>query len=216
MKALARWIVAPVLVLSVSQSHAALLKMEKGTRSIEGVNISKSATAKFEKSETQLGTVGGGLRWKKVLLSKVKVYVAQILVSSPERFVKKDKEALKSLDDSEMVALQMTFLRTVEADKVQTSLRDAFSVNKVDMTTPAIKNFLSAVSKGGDATAGGNLTILIRKHTDGSETLIYEDTAGKQTHITGERGLTQKVFTVWLGIPSDDGVAALKKDLLNP
>ncbi|MEK2643900.1 chalcone isomerase family protein [Bdellovibrio sp. BCCA] len=216
MKALARFIVAPVLALSVSSAHASVLKMEKGPRSIEGVNISKSAVATIEKTETQLGTVGAGLRWKKVLFSKVKVYVAELLVSSPQRFVKKGSEALKSLDDSDVVAIRMTFLRTVEADKVQTSFRDALSANKVDTTTPSIKTFLGAVSKGGDAASGGHLTILVKKHSDGSETLIYEDTAGKQTVLVGERGMTQKIFSIWLGIPADDGVASLKNDLLTP
>lgn len=216
MKALARLIVAPVLVLAVSQSQAGLLKMEKGSRSIEGINISKSAVASVDGKESQLGTVGAGLRWKKVLLTKVKVYVAQLLVSSPARFIKKDHEALKSLADSDVVALQMSFLRTVEADKVQTSFRDALAANKVDLSSSAIKTFLGAVQKGGDATAGGHLTILIKKYSDGSEALIYEDTNGKQTTIMGGRGFTEQIFSIWLGHPSDDGVAALKNDLLRP
>ncbi|UOF00164.1 chalcone isomerase family protein [Bdellovibrio reynosensis] len=213
MNILARLAIAPVIAFSF-QSHAALLKLEKGTRSIEGVNISKSATTEIDKSTTELGTVGGGLRWKKVLLMKTKVYVAQLLVSSPERFTKKPSDALKSLDDSTIAAIQMTFLRTVEADKVQNSFRDALSINKVDLQNPAIKAFLSAVSNGGDASSGGNLTVLTQKHSDGTETVIYEDTNGKQTAVKGDRGLTQKIFSIWLGTPADDGVASLKNDLL--
>ncbi|WII72075.1 hypothetical protein QJS83_16560 [Bdellovibrio sp. 22V] len=207
------FVVAPLLALTL-HAEASLLKLEKGARSIEGVNISKSAEVTLGSEKSALGTVGGGLRWKKVLFSKVNVYVAQVLVSSPERFIKKDKEALKSLEDSSITAIQMTFLRTVEADKVQTSFRDALSVNKVDLKNTTIKTFLDAVKNGGDAASGGSLTVLVQKHSDGSETLIYEDTAGKQTKIKGDRGLAHDIFAIWLGTPADDGVAALKNDLL--
>lgn len=214
MKSVLQVLTASAIILSVSFAEASLLKLEKGSRAIQGVNISKSADATIDQTSVHLGTVGGGLRWKKVLLAKVNVYVAQLLVSSPERFVKKDKEALKSLDDSETVAIQLTFLRTVDAPTVQSSFRDALSVNKVDMGTDAIKQFLSAVKNGGDATSGNSLTILVHKHSDGSETLIYEDSAAKQTVIKGDKGLTQKILSIWLGTPADDGVGSCKSDLL--
>ncbi len=215
MKLAPHFLVTSALILSCSLSHASLLKLEKGTRSVEGINISKSATATVGDQSVHLGTVGAGLRWKKVLFTKVKVYVAQLMVESPERFIKKDKEALKSLDDSNNVAIQMTFLRTVDAPTVQSSFRDALSINKVDLNSDAVKAFLSAVKNGGDATSGNSLTILIQKHSDGSETLVYEDSAGKQTQVKSEKGLTQKILAIWLGVPSDDGVASCKSDLLS-
>ncbi|MGE5086119.1 MAG: hypothetical protein ACM3MG_07425 [Bacillota bacterium] len=203
------------VALSTSMANAGLLKMEKGTRAIEGVNVSKSAEATLNGKSESLGTIGAGLRWKKVLLAKVKVYVAQLLLSSPDRFVKKDKDALKSLDDSEIAAIQLTFLRTVDAATVQTSFHEALTANKIDMTNEAIKKFLAAVDQGGDATSGNSLTILIQKHSDGSETLIYEDCNGKQSVIDGDKGLTQKIMSIWLGTPADPGVASLKSDLLS-
>lgn len=214
MKSAQHVLLSSLLVLSGSFAQASLLKLEKGTRSVEGVNISKSAEATLGDQSVHLGTVGSGLRWKKILLAKVKVYVAQLMVESPERFVKKDKEALKSLDDSNTVAIQLTFLRTVDAPTVQSSFRDALAANKVDLASDAVKNFLNAVKNGGDATSGNSLTILIQKHSDGSETLVYEDSAGKQTQIKGDKGLTQKILAIWLGTPSDEGVASCKADLL--
>ncbi|MFM6928313.1 MAG: chalcone isomerase family protein [Bdellovibrio sp.] len=203
------------VALSTSMAYASLLKMEKGTRSIEGVNVSKSAEATVNGKSAELGTIGAGLRWKKILLSKVKVYVAQVLLSSPDRFVKKDKDALKSLDDSEIVAIQLTFLRTVDAATVQTSFHEALSVNKIDMTNESLKKFLAVVDQGGDATSGNSLTILIQKHSDGSESLIYEDCNGKQSQVDGDKGFTQKIMSIWLGTPADAGVASLKSDILS-
>ncbi|WP_374001053.1 chalcone isomerase family protein [Bdellovibrio bacteriovorus] len=215
MRIIACALLSSLLMLSLS-SNAALLQLEKGTRTIEGVNVAKSAQGALDNKKIELGSVGAGLRWKKVLLMKVKVYVAQLLISSPERFVRKSTEALKSLEDSESVAIQLSFLRSVDADTVQSSFRDALSANKVDMQNPSVKTFLDAVRMGGDADAGASLTILVTKHSDGSESLIYEDTAGHQTRINGDKGLAHKIFSIWLGTPADDGVASLKNDILNP
>lgn len=195
-------------------ANAALLKLEPGQKSNNGVTISKGGTANIDGKDLDLTTVGSGLRSKKVLLANVKVYVAQLLVSRPNSFVRKDGEALKSLEDSQTVAMQLSFLRTVEAEKVKISFRDAFDANGVDINNPAIKALLAAVAQGGDATANGHLTFVTNKHSDGTETLIYEDTAGKQAVIKGDKGLTHDVLSMWIGNPADDGLATLKKSLL--
>lgn len=215
MKFLNRILLFVFVALSLSVAQAGILQLEKGTRSVEGVNISKSAQATLNGKTETLGTVGAGLRWKKVLLAKVKVYVAQVLVSSPDRFVKKDHDALKSLEDSETVAMQLTFLRTVDAPTVQSSFHEALSVNNVDIENAAIKKFLTAVAQGGDATSGNSMTIVLQKHSDGTESLIYEDCNGKQSKVDGEKGLTQKIMSIWLGTPADAGVASLKADILS-
>lgn len=204
---------ATTLSLGLS-ANAALLKLDPGQKSNNGVVISTGGTANIDGKDLQVTTVGSGLRSKKVLVANVKVYVAQLLVSNPNSFVRKDSEALKSLEDSQTVAMQLTFLRSVEADKVKVSFRDAFDANNVDINNPAIKQLLAAVEKGGDATANGTLTFVANKHSDGTETLIYEDTAGKQVTVKGDKGLTHDVFSMWLGNPADDGIAALKKSLL--
>lgn len=207
--------VLSVLVGASSMAQASLLKLEKGARSIQGVNISRSAEATIDAQTIHLGTVGAGLRWKKILLTKVNVYVAQLLLENPERFVKTDKDALKSLEDSNTVAIQLTFLRTVDAPTVQSSLRQALLINKVDLNNESVKAFLDAVKNGGDATSGNNMTIVLQKHSDGSETLVYEDSMNKQAEIKSDKGLTQKILAIWLGNPADEGVASCKSDLLS-
>src|SRR5207253_11327692 len=127
---------ATTLALGLS-AQASLLKLDAGQKSDNGVNVSTGGTATIDGKDFDLKTVGSGLRSKKVLLLNVKVYVAQLLVSSPNTFVHKDADALKSLDDSQTVAIQLSFLRTVGADKVQVSFRDAFDANGVNINGPA-------------------------------------------------------------------------------
>jgi len=207
--------IAIVTTLSLGfTANAALLKLEPGQKSNNGVTISQGGVATIDGKSFDLTTVGSGLRSKKVLLANVKVYVAQLLVSRPNAFVRKDGEALKSLEDSQTVAMQLSFLRTVEAEKVKISFRDAFDANGVNINSPSIKALLTAVESGGDATVNGHLTFVANKHADGTETLIYEDTTGKQVVIKGDKGLTHNVFAMWLGQPADAGVANLKKSLL--
>jgi hypothetical protein len=196
-------------------SQAALLKLDPGQKSNNGINVSAGGVATVDGHAYKLNTVGSGLRSKKVLLANIKVYVAQLLVSSPNSFVRKDNEALKSLEDSQTVAIQLAFLRTVDAAKVQVSFRDALDANKVDINQGAIKQLLSAVNNGGDANSGGTFTFVVNKNSDGSETLVYEDTAGKQVEIKGDKGLTHDVFSMWLGVPADDGIANLKSSLIH-
>lgn len=205
---------AMALALGFS-AEASVLKLEAGSKSTNGVTISKSGVAEIDGQTYELTTVGSGLRSKKVLLANVKVYVAQLLVSRPTSFVRKDSEALKSLEDSQTVAMHLSFLRTVDADKVQVSFRDALVANHVKILEPEIKKFLAAVSAGGDASANHSLVIVTNKNSDGSETLVYEDTQGRETKITGPRGFTHDIFSIWLGASADDGIAALKRSLLS-
>jgi hypothetical protein len=196
-------------------AQASLLKLDAGQNRNNGVAISKGGVASIDGKNVNLTTVGSGLRSKKVLGMPIKVYVAQLLVDHPTAFSHTDAQALASLNGSETVGFVMTFLRTVEAAKVQVSFREALDANQVNTSSSAIKTFLDAVSMGGDATSHGTLTIVTTKNADGSETLAYEDTNGKQTLIRGEKGLSQQIFSIWLGQPSDDGVQALKSSLIH-
>ncbi|MNL86058.1 hypothetical protein D3C87_2146140 [compost metagenome] len=58
------------------------------------------------------------------------------------------------------------------------------------------------------------MTVLGTKLPDGSERVSYETTSGQVTDIKGSDGFIEKVFSIWLGKPADDGVAQLKKSIL--
>ncbi|WP_413944640.1 hypothetical protein [Bdellovibrio sp. HCB-162] len=211
MKLLSASIVA--LLLSVNAS-AALLTPEGAGEKVEKVSLSTGATAHVEGEAIKLTSVGAGLRAKKVVFVNVKVYVGQLFVASPESFKKSDAEALGSLKEQKAVAVQMHFVRDVDAENVQKSFKEALKVNKIDTEDSSVKQFLDSVSKGGEAKEGKALTVVGAHLKDGSEAILYETTGGNVSEIKGSTGLIEKIFSIWLGKPSDDGVAQLKKSFL--
>lgn len=207
-------IAALATVLLSVNATAALLTPEGTGEKVEKVTLSTSATANVESEALKLTSVGAGLRAKKVVFVNVKVYVGQLFVSSPETFKTSEAEALTSLKDQQAVAIQMHFLRSVDADNVQKSFKEALKANGVSSDEASVKQFLDSVSKGGEAKEGKVLTVLGAKLKDGSEAVLYETTSGNVSEIKGSAGFIEKVFSIWLGKPSDDGVASLKKSIL--
>lgn len=199
------------LLLSVN-SMAALLTPEGNGEKLEKFTLPASATATVENETLKLTPIGAGLRAKKVVFVNVKVYVGQLLVSNPESFKKDDP--MGSLKNQKTVAIQMHFLRDVDAENVQKSFKEALKANSVSVDDAAVKQFLDSVAKGGEAKDGKALTVLGSKLADGSEAIIYETTSGNISEIKGPAGFTEKIFAIWLGKPADDGVAQLKKSIL--
>lgn len=195
----------------LSQAQAQLLSAQTGTQKLEGVSLSSSLKTSDNQS---LSFVGAGLRSKKVVMVNVKVYVGEFFVGDLTKFKKNPTEALKSSTDASPVAIRMHFMRDVDADRVQSSFKDALEANKIDLKKTEIQKFLEAVKSGGEAKKGKTLTVLGVKKSDGSETIIYEDANLKATTIVGGAGFIQEIFAIWLGQPSDDGVAKLKADIL--
>jgi hypothetical protein len=202
------------LLTLASYSQASLLKTEAGDKKIESITISKSGIVTIEGKDTTLTTLGAGLRTKKVLIANVKVYVAEIFSSEATKFVRTEAEALNSIDLSGTSAVKLNFLRSVDAEKVQVSFRDALKANNVNLTDAGVDAFLKAVSAGGEATEGKSLIIVTQKNADGTESAYYEDTTGKSTKVSGSKGLAKSILSIWLGTPSDDGVAKLKEQIL--
>ena len=201
-------------VFASCSTWAALLTPEGQGQKVEQITLSTAATVNIGGENLKLTSVGGGLRAKKVVFVNVKVYVGQLYVSSPEKFVKNDAGALASLKDQKAVAVQLHFLRNVDAENVQKSFKEALAVNSVNVEDASVHEFLSAVVKGGEAKEGKSLTVLGAKLSDGSESISYETTSGQVTVVKGSAGFVEKVFSIWLGKPADDGVAQLKKSIL--
>lgn len=202
-----------VFLLSLS-TQAALLTTENSADKLEKVQLAKSATTPVQEKTVSLTAAGAGLRSKKVVFVNVKVYVGQLFVSDVSKFKYSDAEALGSLKEQEAVAIQMHFLRNVDADNVQKSFKEALKANNVNTENTEVKQFLDAVSKGGEAKEGKALTVLGARMKDGAEAISYETTSGQVTQIIGRAGLIQDIFAIWLGKPADDGVASLKKSIV--
>ncbi len=195
-------------------ASASVLSLSPGDHSIEGVAIAKAATSTIKDRQNQLGLLGAGLRSKRVAIVNVKVYVAQLFSSDPNSFTRTLDGALNSLDQVHTVALLMTFVRDVEAVKVQTAFADALVANHVDVNNPQVKAFLDAVKSGGDALKSKNLTVVCEKLSDGTEVVTYENNHDQSVSIAGPSGFSHAILSIWLGVPADTGVADLKKALI--
>lgn len=201
------------LTLAASVSFADLLTKELSGKENSGVKLSKSASVKVDQYNVNLTQVGAGLRTKKVLVANVKVYTAEVFVSDANVVVKKDAELLSSVAASKTAVVQLTFLRDVEADKVQVSFRDALVANKIDINSAEVTKLFSYMVAGGEAKTGKTMTFVTNKNSDGTETLYFEDTNGKVGTVVG-KDLTKNIFSMWLGVPADDGLTKLKEELL--
>lgn len=197
-----------------SGAQAGILTLDPSGKSIDGIPIDKDASVSVADRRFELTTVGAGLRSKKVAIISVKVYVAELMVSDPSQFVRTEDGALGSLAGMSEVAIRLGFVRTVDAQTVQSSFQDALAANQIDLTTPQMQAVLNAVAAGGDATEGSAMTLVGERLPDGSEVLTYEDPTGKVTSVSGPAGFVKQIFSIWLGAPSDSGVETLKKALI--
>lgn len=201
-------------LLFYADAQAALLAPEGQGQKLEKATLSPAAAATIEGEKITLTSIGSGVRAKKVVFLNVKVYVGQLFATTSTTFNKAENEALGSLKDQKAVAFQLHFLRNVDAESVQKSFKEALKANKIDIEDNSIKQFLEFVAKGGEAKDGKTLTILGVRLKDGSEAIYYESNNGVSSEIKGSTGLIEKVFSIWLGKPADEGVAELKKSLL--
>lgn len=198
------------LVLFSSVSMAGVLTVQTTGKVIEGVTVAQTATVKTAEGETKLDLLGAGLRNKKVLVTNVRVYVAQILADNAAKFVRTNDGALKSLKDMKTVAITLTFLRDVEAEKVMSAFLDSLDANGVDYNKEDVSAFLEAVRVGGQADNGKTLSIVLTRVDEKTSKVVYEATNGSFEEITGDAQLFDEIASIWLGKTTDGGLENAK------
>jgi len=171
-------------------------------------------TAQIEGQSFRLFPVGKGLRTKAVVFVQVNVYNGELFVNDPATFKKSEVEALTSLDQQKAVAIQLHFLRNLDALTIQKSFKECLALNGVNLEDPSIKLLLNALVQGGDIKKDLTLTILGTRMADGSELVSYEATSGQANVVKGSTGFIHNVFSIWLGKTSDLGMTRLKHELL--
>jgi hypothetical protein len=127
--------------------------------------------------------------------------------------VRTSEGALASLDKSNALAMQLNFLRDVDAKDVQGAFQDALKENGVNVEDAAVKKFLEAVKAGGGAKEGKTLVVAAERK-GGKEIVTYEDSAGKAEAIEGGPGFIRQIFSLWLGKATDSGVENLQAGIL--
>lgn len=190
-----------------SVATAGVLVTTPGTKTINNVIISKSGILTIEGRINPLTTIAAGLRTK-VLLVNLNVYVLEVLTSQVGTNVS------DSLNTSGTTVLHLTFLRAVEAEKVQASFRDGLVANGVNLNDEAIIKFLTAVNESGDAKDSGKMTMAFEKLSDGTEVISYESTNNTLKSISAPAGTGAKIISIWFGKSADSGLEKLKAALL--
>lgn len=208
------------LVVMVSMvSQAALLSYEAGPLQLSGVVLNKTASindASGKPTALKLDLLGAGLRTKTVLIVEAKVYVAQLFSDNKAGFAR-DGGALTSLaQNSNRVALKIDMLRTVDANTLAASFKEALAANGYPIDAE-LNNLITAVQSAAEATSGKSVTLLLVKDPKNNQTdLYYEDTKGAVKSFVGSQQLMTKVLSIWLGTAADKGLENLKNQLLKP
>lgn len=195
-------------------ASAALLTNEGSNGKLEDVSLSLKSSTTIEGETIKLSQIGAGLRSKKIAFMSFNVYVAELFVSTPEKFKRSESEVLTSLKEQKAVAIQLHFLRTVDAETVKKSFNEALQKNEISLEDSNIKSFLDGVTQGGKVEKGKVLTILGAKLKDGSEEITYESTSRSVSSSKGSAGFINKIFSIWLGKSTDEDLAHLKSSIL--
>ena len=199
-------------------AQAALLTFEDGAKVLNGVNLKATATLNDKDGRPtplKLEILGAGLRTKQVLIAEVKVYVAQLFSDNKAGFSREATTGLATLvQSSSRVALKLDMLRTVSAASLVTSFKEALAANNYALDAE-LTNALGLMEKGADATSGKSITLLMTKE-GGKTNLYYEDTKGVTVSMSASPAMMIKIMSIWLGKPVDDGLAALKTQMLKP
>lgn len=192
------------LFLAFSAS-AALFTGAPGDSSVEYVQAADKGS---------LTLVGKGLRKKKVAFVNVKVYDTFVYATDPATFQRQDADAaLASLSGQKASAIQLKFLRDVDADRIVSAFRESLEANKIDVASPAIKGLLDKVRAGGEIKEGQTMTILILKG-DPEDSVIYENGKGDIAVVKGPAGLGRQILSIWFGATPEGTMQELKGNLL--
>lgn len=168
-----------------------------------------NSAASVKKPEYSL--VGKGIRKKKIAIFSVKVYEAEFFVSNLSLFKKEKVKPLEALAKMEGASIQLTFLRNLSSDQVRDSFSDALKANHVDPASPQMKEFFAQVVATEKFPEGKSVTL---SADVAKGVLTYVDVNGKMNEIHADQKFVIDLFSIWLGVPVDGGLADLKEALL--
>ena len=197
----------PLFVFAASSEFSPKI----GAAKFHDVELATEATVRVGTETYLLSPIGHGLRFKKVIVVKAEVYVAELFVSEPKSFSKLDP--LSSLDKSKVVAMRMSFLRDVEAKKLEDAFRSACEGNGFDVNVAPLKDFLLAVKNGAEAKKGRALAVWGLQTPEGSK-IFYQGSDATIAEFSGGKGFVRQIFSLWLGKAGDSGLESMQKEIL--
>jgi hypothetical protein len=203
-------IAAVSFLLASQMAFASVLELKQAGRDFKTVPVYSSATVQTPSGPLELLLAGKGLRKKAIF----KVYVAQLFVSDLAKYKRTADEAAPSIDLLNGAAIQLNFLRDVDADKIKEALVESLGTNKVDLNEPSIKQLVDAFSNAA-GVEGKTLVLAGYKFDSTTDRIVFEGADGKQVTIDGPTGLLRKALSIWIGTVPEaikDLKAGLMKD----
>lgn len=198
----------------VAHATPAVLTLSGFDQNIEDVKVAKTATFTQGALSQSMSLIGAGLRAKKIVFVPVRIYVGQFFAQDPASLKKTEGEVIESISTQKAVAMHLTFLHDVDNKRLVNSFKDGIKANKIDPNDASIQKFLEMVSQAGDVAKGSSLSVVGYRKDDKTDVIVYLDAKGGTTEVSGEPGLRQKVFSLWLGKTDDSGVAEFRKSVL--
>lgn len=182
-----------------------ILVPNHSSKTIKSVPVYDSATARmFGRSLTLTGKAAA-LRTRDEMSQPFPKYVVQMLVQDGAAYdvsgactdgAPNADNALKALDAQTFVAVRLDFVTYMSAAELREAFVDSFRANTVDLTAPAIKQFLDLMNA--NVTERNRWTIATEKRADGDYDLAFEDANGVVSKIVGAN-LMRRVMSHWMG-----------------
>ena len=199
----------------VTSATAGVLEMKPGDKTIEGVKVAKEAIFQSEGKPVALSLYASGLRKKKVALFWAKVYVGQVFTTPGLPVPAPSMEVMyATLRKQPVVAFTLTFLRDVGVDRQKDAFEDSLETNGIDPKSEMMKPLFAMVVKAGDAKDTLTTTIVLERRKDGTEWVHYENGKGELQSMAVEKGMNEKVMSIWVGKPADSGMERLHNQYL--
>jgi len=217
-----RWkyaVLVSVMGIGLS-AQAAFVDWQMGQKQFEGVTLAEKGHVNIDGQVVDLSRLGHGLREKPTIVGRVRVTVAELFASAPDKFIRSESEALSSLLQSRVVTMRQTFLRNVSGSQIEGAFVDALKKNAailkaegLSVTQPPLSEFLATVAENGD-TATGKTMIFTVVQGDTEALLVYENAVGDTYNFKGPAGLGRAMFSIYFGEMADEGLKDLRNSLL--
>lgn len=160
------------------------------------VPLIQSSKTEIDGAETPLIPFSHAL----VSIPIFKIYVAQLLNSDPDQFKRED---ILHLYPQQAIAIRMTFLMSLDGDRIYSSMEKALEKNEVDIHREDISAYLEVLRVS--VEEGDSFSFVGKKLADGQEIVEVKIPDSRNIFKLSGPGLIRDVFSPWLKNVSYEG-----------
>ena len=185
-----------------------------GSEKFEEVMLLNSRTLTVNGTATVIKEISHGLRKKAIFgLVPVRVYVAELLATHPEKLIRTESGFLPSVKAAAPVQLHLTFLRDLPGRKVSESFKEGLEANKINVRklTSELNQVLEQIAAIQEFKKGQSFSVTAI--WTGSQGAILLEDSEKIKVIPGSDEFIQQIFSIWFGKPADGKLTELRKEL---